>query len=313
MKRRGLTALLLCAPALAQVHVLSYFRKGVEALHLAYSRDGLAWTALNGNRPVLRATLGNRSIRDPFIRRGPDGWFHLVSTDSWASRNILHWRSRDLVRWEDEALLPVMGAVPEAHNAWAPEFYYDEARKEYFLYWSSAVGEDKRSKSMWCAWTRDFRSVSAPRMFFNPGYTVIDGTIEKFQGRYYMVFKDERGTNTADTQNKAMRVVSAAALEGPYAGISGLVTPTLTEGPALLRDRGIWRMYYDAFAAGKWGAAESGDLREWRDVTPRLRVPEGARHGSVFGISGPEFERLLRAPDIQGRGRPFIMMRRTGE
>lgn len=285
------------APPGGAVHVLSYFRKGAEALHLAYSRDGLVWTPLNGNQPVLRATLGKRSIRDPFIRRGRDGWFHLVSTDSWSSRNILHWRSRDLVRWEDEALLPVMGAVPEAHNAWAPEFYFDETRKEYFLYWSSAVGEDKKSKSLWCAWTRDFRTVSAPKVFFNPGYTVIDGTIEKFEGRYYMVFKDERGTNTPDTQNKAMRVASAAALAGPYSDISGLVTPTLTEGPALLRDRatGMWRLYYDGFVAMKWGAAESKDLREWRDITPRLRVPEGANHGSVFEITEAELQRLLAA------------------
>jgi hypothetical protein len=40
--------------------LLSYFRTPDEALHLAWSEDGLGWRALNDNQAVLRATVGNR-------------------------------------------------------------------------------------------------------------------------------------------------------------------------------------------------------------------------------------------------------------
>src|SRR5437588_7557281 len=104
-------------------YLLSHFCTEDEALYLADSEDGLIWRAIKTSQPVLRATAGNRSIRDPFIRYCPDGFYHLLSTDSWWSQNILHARSRDLLAWEPWDVLPVMTRVPGARNAWAPEFF----------------------------------------------------------------------------------------------------------------------------------------------------------------------------------------------
>src|SRR5690606_10398114 len=70
----------------AQVYVMGYFRSGPaqthksENLHFAYSRDGLHWTALNNNQPVFISNLGEGILRDPFIAKGPDGYFHMVFT-----------------------------------------------------------------------------------------------------------------------------------------------------------------------------------------------------------------------------------------
>jgi hypothetical protein len=49
------------------IYLLSYFRTQDDSLYYAASEDRLAWTALNENRPILQATVGNCSIRDPFI------------------------------------------------------------------------------------------------------------------------------------------------------------------------------------------------------------------------------------------------------
>ncbi len=52
--------------------VMSYFRTESEALHLAISEDGLEWTALNGNRPLLHSTVGAQRARpahQPVARR----------------------------------------------------------------------------------------------------------------------------------------------------------------------------------------------------------------------------------------------------
>src|SRR5690348_14311570 len=136
-------------------YLLAYFRTSEEALHLAWSEEGLNWTAFNQNQPLLWATVGNRSIRDPFIRYCQDGWFHLLSTDSWYSPNILHTRSRDLIQWEPWDVAPIMGSVPAAQNAWAPEFFFDTNRQVYLVFWASITQEPNHQR-IWYSQTRDF-------------------------------------------------------------------------------------------------------------------------------------------------------------
>jgi hypothetical protein len=45
---------------------------------------------------------------------------------------------------------------------------------------------------MYYVTTRDFKTFSQTRLFFDPGFNVIDATVIKSGKRYYMVFKDER-------------------------------------------------------------------------------------------------------------------------
>jgi hypothetical protein len=149
--------------------LMSYFTTQDEALHLAASGDGHRFAALNGGAPLLHSTVGTRSLRDPFVGLGPDGLFHLLSTDGWTSRSIVHAVSANLRDWPWQELIPVMDAVPGAHNAWAPEFFYDSGRQCYQLIWSSVVekpsgtngtrdwqdtGQDHR---IWGCLTKDFR------------------------------------------------------------------------------------------------------------------------------------------------------------
>lgn len=291
---------LVCGFAAAEgdsVYVLAYFRTPAEALHLASSHDGLAWNALNHNEPVLHAEVGNKSVRDPFIRKGPDGLYHLISTNSWKASNLIHATSPDLVHWGEQTLVPVMDGVSGVRNVWAPEFVYDEARGDYLLYWSSITEPEGDHQRIWCCRTKDFRAVSDPKVLFDPGYTIIDATLVREGRRWVMAFKDERGENKAGTDNKAMRMAVAEGLEGPYTVVSDLVTPHLTEGPALFEAGGRWLMLFDHFMEGRWGAAESRDLVEWSPVQPGPRLPADARHGSVFTISADEFARLKAALD----------------
>ena len=292
-------AVLLCAaPAMAasdDVFILSYFRTPAEALHLAYSTDGLTWTALNGNKPVLHANVGNKSIRDPYIRKGPGGWFHLVSTNSWKAKDLIYTKSKDLIHWEPQHLLPVMAGVEHVRNVWAPEFVFDEEKGDYLIFWSSVTEPEGKHQRIWCCRTKNFQNLSAPRVLFDPGYTVIDATLVRSKDMWHMAFKDARGENKKGTDNKAMRMATAASLGGPYQNPSGLVTPHLTEGPAIFRAGDRWLMLYDHFMEHKWGASESRDLVNWTPVTAKLTVPETCRHGSVFTITNKEFDALRAA------------------
>ena len=115
-----------------------HFTTHSENLHMAYSRDGLKFTALNGPRtgqnrppcpncttPVLTLpgchapgcpSLGP-SVRDPFIDRAPDGrTFHVVATSGGfgPSRQIHHWNltlDGGSPRWSNHSLLHVMAGV----------------------------------------------------------------------------------------------------------------------------------------------------------------------------------------------------------
>lgn len=276
------------------MYVMSYFTNTDEALHLAFSPDGHAFTEVNGGRPVLRGTVGTGRLRDPFIGLGPDGLFHLLATDGWTSPHIVHATSRDLREWSDQRLLPIMEGIVGAHNAWAPEFFLDSATGRYHLIWSSVVeagstakgrdfanvGQDHR---IWTCTTTDFRTFSAPEMFFDPGHSVIDATVHAaIGGGFLMAFKDERGTNDLKTQHKDIYVTTFHTPGGPFSPPTGPVTPAVAEGPSLYRRTDEWILLFDHYLEGRYGAIRSQDGLVWEPAP--MTLPEGMRHASVLYV-----------------------------
>ena len=75
------------------------------------------------------------------------------------------------------------------------------------------------------------------------------------------------------------------------------VTPenSWVEGPSALNtDDGII-LYFDAYTKGHYRAMKSADLKSWTDVTDRLVMPKGIRHGTAFEVSSAVLE-VLRKP-----------------
>lgn len=260
----------------------------VEALHLAYSRDGLHWTPLNDNRPVLHATGPGDRIRDPFVQRGYDGNFHLLATTGWAATDIYYARSTDLLHWDDQRCLSVMASVPGARNAWAPEFIFDPDQQSYVVYWSSSHGrygwDDSR---IWYSRTTDFQRFSPPQVLFDPGFTVIDATIVPFEGRFYMFFKDER-FGYQHGEHRYIQAAAAPNLEGPYTIVTEAVTSSITEGPAVMQAQdGPWFLYFDRCMDNAYGVSVGDDLLHWQEA-PDADFPPNARHGSILAITEEE-------------------------
>ncbi len=263
-----------------------------EALHLAFSYDGLHWTALNRNQPIF--TPGdNQRIRDPFIRRGRDGNFHLLATGGWAVTGMYYARSNDLIHWTDERTLPIMEQVPAARNVWAPEFIFDAQHNQYLVYWSSSRGKNGWDDSrIWYAHTLDFQTFSPPRVLFDPGYTVIDATIVPLSDACYMFFKDERFGHVHG-EHRYIQVAAAPSLAGPYTCVTAAVTPSITEGPTVMRapESGQWYLMYDHCMDNRYGVSVSEDLLSWR-VVDDIEFPPNARHGSVFSVTERELAKL---------------------
>lgn len=274
------------------MYVFSYFTEQEEKLYLALSEDSYTWEVVHGGLPVWISGVGTKRLRDPFIQQDTDGIFHLIWTDGWTSRSIGYARSVDLIHWEDERLIPVMEHLPEAQNAWAPEMFYDSERQGYRIIWSSTVGAGARDHRIWSTTTRDFTEFSEAQLFFDPGYNVIDSTVKDLGDCYFMLFKDERGTNDPDTAYKAIRSCIVAKEDSDQPSIreiSGLLTPALTEGPTLYavpgEDGNEWIMLVDRFQDHQYAPYRSSDLKVWEELSGKLQLPKGARHGSVFKLN----------------------------
>jgi hypothetical protein len=290
-----------------QAYVFTYFTKnGEDGLHLAVSDDGYRWDKLGDGRSYLQPTVGkSKLMRDPCVVRGPDGIYHMVWTSGWNENNIGYASSKDLIHWSGQKELPVMAHEPTVLNAWAPEIVYDKARGEYLIFWSSTIpgrfpgtdgsSEDKYNHRIYATTTRDFASFTPTRLFYDPGFSVIDATFVQRDGKDYFLIKDE----TRHPPKKYLQVAAAQGMQGPFGAPSAPITrPGLwVEGPTAIEAGGDTIVYYDAYTTKHYGALRSRDMVNWEDVTTRMHFPdEGTpvrmRHGTAIAVPAELVARL---------------------
>lgn len=262
-----------------------------ERLHLAVSEDGRRFEPLNGGKPVW-----DRWMRDPFVARGPDGLWRLVATTR-SKGCLLHAISRDLRNWEGKDV-PVIEGLRDAdgrpaNNVWAPEWIWDEEAGEYFVFWSSSFEREGWMRSrLYASRTRDWKGFSSPTLLFAPPYSVIDGSLLRHDGRWWLFHKEEE-FGPATGERRAIRLAVSDRLDGPYQVVGEPIAPTITEGPCVAPDPcgPGWLLYFDFCMADGYGLARSDDLLHWEPVVDFL-FPEGARHGSVTPL-GPDDADIL--------------------
>jgi PelA/Pel-15E family pectate lyase len=296
----------------AEVYLFAHFKNnGEDGLHLALSRDGLQWRTLNEDKPYLTPAVGSQKLmRDPCIIHGPDGIFHMVWTTGWRGQDIGIAHSRDLINWSEQKAIPVMAHETTAMNCWAPEIFYDAEKKQYLIFWSTTIpgrfpesdtpGNNGLNHRIYYVTTKDFVTYSKAALLYNDGFNVIDATIVKHAGKYVMILKDE----TASPVRKNLRIATSDQLAGPYSRASEPFTADWVEGPTALQIKGEWIVYYDMYRDHRYGAMKSADLKTWQDISPQLRFPEGARHGTIFSVSEKMLPRLLLGWNDAQRQRP---------
>jgi beta-xylosidase len=282
------------------VYLFSYFKGDGDGLHLAYSTDGYNWAALRNDEIFLKPNAGkDKLMRDPCIIRGHDGKFHMVWTVSWNEKGLGYASSKDLLTWSEQQYVPVMEHEPGARNTWAPEITYDPKTKVYLIYWATTItgrypetqttGENAYNHRMYYTTTKDFKTFSATKLLYEPGFNVIDATIVPDQGRFVMFLKDE----TLEPPQKNIKVAFSDRLTGPYSAAGEPITgPYWAEGPTVLRKDGKWIVYFDKYQDHQMGAVESRDLKNWTDISNKITFPKGMRHGTIFPVTRQEFEKL---------------------
>ena len=291
-------------------YLFSYFVGEADGLHLAWSRDGLHWTPVAGGRSLLEPMVGDdKLMRDPSICVSSDGTYHMVWTSSWHDRIIGYASSRDLIHWNGQKAIPVMEDEAGARNCWAPELFYDSPTGMYFIIWATTIagmygasdasgeGGEEWNHRLYCTTTRDFKTFTRTRLFFDPGYSVIDAAIVRnpVSGELLMTVKNE--TETAG--GKSIRITRTDNIRK---GFPTLVSDQIhgeywAEGPSPLyvgRDSLI--VYYDRYCDGRYGASLSLDSgHTWREIPDeQMSFPEGIRHGTAFKVDETVLDKLLK-------------------
>lgn len=283
----GLLCGVFCSCSRQAYLFTSFHEPASEGLRFLYSTDAYHWTDLK--KTFLKPETGTQKVmRDPSIVQGPDGTFHLVWTCSWkGDRGFAYASSADLIHWSAQKFIPVMENEPSTVNVWAPEIFYDDEAKEYRIIWASTipfrfpkgVEDEDNNHRMYTVTTKDFTSFSAPQLFLDPGFSVIDAVIVKRKSKdYVLVLKD----NTRPNRN--LKVAFSAGAAGPYGKASATFSPNLTEGPTVVKTGKDWLIYFDAYGQKTYSAMKTRDFESFTDVTNEVSVPEGHKHGTIIKV-----------------------------
>ncbi|ANY70023.1 hypothetical protein BBD42_28610 [Paenibacillus sp. BIHB 4019] len=288
-----------------------------EQIYFALSQDGLHWQDLHQNQPVLRSTIGEKGVRDPYLLRSNDGnKFYLMATDlsiyhrgGWqesqatvtGSHSLIIWESSDLINWSEPRMVEV--APKETGCAWAPEAIYDEEEDDYLVFWaSSIVASNGKEKGLhiYASKTRDFRTFTPSELYITRGEhrTIIDTTIMKAGGMYYRASGD--GQITIESSERLMgewKIIST--LESLGLGLTGKDV----EGPEFFKFNGEekWGLLVDQYGTNRGYlplvTTNIGDTtgKCWRKPAAdeysfgRLKK----RHGTVMPVTKSEYDAIL--------------------
>ena len=275
----------------------SFHEPANEGLRFIYSQDGIHWDSIPG--AWLKPVIGNQKVlRDPSITQTPDGTFHLVWTSSWKGDfGFGYAYSKDLIHWSKQQLIPVMKTEPSTVNVWAPDIFFDNEKGEFVVVWASCIPnrfkrgqeDEKNNHRLYYITTKDFKTISATKLLYDPGFSSIDATIVKrAKNDYVLVFKD----NTRPNRN--LKVAFAKSPTGPYSKASSTFSENFVEGPTVEKLDDRYLIYFDEYKKFSFGAIATKDFIHFSNVSKEVSVPKDHKHGTIFKASASIIDNLIK-------------------
>lgn len=277
-----------------------------EAIRFALSKDGLNFTSLNDNAPVVDSRLVSETggVRDPHILRTEDGKsFYMVVTDmvsanGWDSnRGLILMKSDDLINWSSSAIniQKRFKGNNDLLRVWAPQTIYDNNAGKYMAYWSMKHGDGP--DIIYYAYANDDFTdfVSKPKPLFIPKdkRACIDGDIIYKDGLYHLFYKTE-GNGNGIKKATTEKLTSGKWNESPdYKHL----TKKDVEGSGVfkLNDSDKYILMYDVYRNGEYMFTESEDLDTFKLIDSDISMDFHPRHGTVMSITAEEYDRLMNA------------------
>jgi len=274
----------------------SFHEPATEGLRFLYSYDGYHWDSIPGI--FLKPEVGKQKVmRDPSMVQGPDGTFHLVWTCSWKDDpGFGYASSKDLIHWSEEKHIPVMAYDTTTVNVWAPEVFYENETKEFYIVWASTIpfkfekgSEDEyNNHRLYYTKTKDFVNFTQAKLLYDPGFSSIDAVIVKrAKSDYVLVFKD----NTRPNRNILAAFGKTPA--GPYGNMTERFTDMYTEGPSVTKAGKEWLIYFDSYRKKTYDAVSTRDFKHFIPVNDKISVPQGHKHGTIVKVPETILKGLL--------------------
>ena len=311
-------------------YLMVYHKDADHSLHMALSRDGRRWTALNNDHAVVSGdTIAQqRGIRDPHIYRGPDGTYYIAATDlhlfgrragfrdtewerdgkefGWGNnRGLVLMKSKDLIHWS-HTVFRIDEAFPEHFGklgcAWAPEIIYDPEEGRLMVYFTIRATGQGRTKLYYAYANEDFtRLVTEPQLLFeypDEHVQVLDADIMPMPDGCYCM------TYCAQENPGGIKMAISNHINRGYQYQPEQIDNErgACEAPTMFKLLGEdrWLLMYDIFSIRphNFGFVETTDFKTFRPVG---RFDEGVmtrtnfseqKHGAVTHITEADAQRL---------------------
>ena len=272
--------------------------------------------------------------RDAYIGRGEraDEYF-ITTTDMcnatsnvWNNYGLNMLRSSDLIHWEGttfdfrkgKTIFSDPTATTDAYRTdaeyakirrvWAPQWIWDPTadggKGAYLVYYSllSSNSGDDHDRIFYSYADKDFKTLTQPRIFYDPGYSVIDADIvyNPYDGLYHMCIKHETATGT----NRGVYILTSDRLVGgewtEYLHVTNEGSE-LTEGATLMRriDEDVYNLYYMRYTGGNaYKVCELDHLCDNFGAATAVGGTGSFQHGSVMSVTEEEYTVLQSWSDL---------------
>ncbi|MES1168383.1 MAG: glycosyl hydrolase, partial [Oleiharenicola lentus] len=126
------------------------------------------------------------------------------------------------------------------------------------------------------------------RLFYDPGFSCIDLTFLRADGKQWAIIKNE---TKFPTPAKNLRLASADSVQGPFGPLGEPFSPPglWSEGPTAVKIGDWYMVYFEAYMKKHYCAMRSRDLKTWEDITDQVQfvapgTPERMKHGSIIAV-----------------------------
>lgn len=273
--------------------------------------------------------------RDAFILRGEQENQYLMATTDmcvaktgvWYNYGINLLRSSDLIHWESTTFDFRKGkqifSDPETttgcydtdaeyaliNRVWAPQIIWDSdynnGEGAYLVYYSllSTNEGDTYDKIYYSYADKDFKTLTQPRMFFDPGFSVIDTDIvyNPYDNLYHMYYKRE----AANGSDRGVYEATAPTLVGSTWTDIMHVTNEGTaqvEGSSTIRriNEDIYNLYYMRYSDGYvYKVCETDHVGLNTSSSTALQGTGNFQHGSFMTLTEEEYGMLQSWSDLR--------------
>lgn len=299
-------------------------------MHLSDGNDALSYNQLSYDGTsetarILESTVGEKGVRDHFIIAAPDNskyWLHatdlkvnalggdFINATRYGSRSIVIWESTDLANWSGPRLSAPLANI-SAGNVWAPESYWDASRSEYIIifssrYWDPAdvdrTGRSPPNQLMYVT-TKDYETFSEEKVYFSPGYPVIDCSLlhvpEQGENVWYRWVKSE-------VDYLVWQQRSSTGILGEWTNVGGAPDGTRVtfaakysnnEGQMAFRDNldpGLYHLWIDQSSTETYIPAQArtlDDMSAW-ELSDTTNFTKNTKHGWVLPINQKQYDAI---------------------